>query len=291
MSQGTNHSRQAKADARPSQHISSIAHLFFDNTNEVKDSSGKAVERRFLMVGTGLDTCAPYTAAGLGHHLLDQSTKIQDRGETASALPIRQVFLGEPSPVCFSALSHLKENTYRPPLSDEKVPWQQYKTGPESVLRLFPGIVPSEDFSGGLVEGIFYLRHLDLPREAELSAFETSQLASQNSELNNDGVDSLLWCVRSGVANSLSLTSRLGRLLPVVRPREIHVLVFGGGGHGKNKTLHGKSNTSDAAVLRKCQRLVEYVAGDTPVYSRFMAVLAEERNFQLCALARELSLA
>ncbi len=290
MSQGADESRRVRAKARPNQHISAIAHLFFDNKADTVVPPSKTLERHIMVVGTGRDTCAPYTAAGLGHHLLDQSAKLKDRGLTAAAVPTRQVYLGEPSPVCFSALSHLQKSTYRLPMADEAVPWARQKVAPGPVLRLFPGSVPSEDFSGGLSDGTFYIRHLDLPTEAELQALETRVLAGHPTSLANDGTDALLWCVRATAAVSLALTGRFGRLLRVVQPREIHLLVFGGPGHGRNKTQAELSHQARSLALEKSQRLLEYVAGGVAVDSRFMAVSAEERSFQLCSLARQMSL-
>ncbi len=290
MSQRVDKSLQAQNEARSNQHISSIAHLFFDSSGDCDSSSSQATERHLLVVGTGRDTCAPYTAAGLGHHILDQSNKLNGRGSTGAAFPMRQVFFGEPSPVCFSALSHLKESTYRLPLAEEVVPWERNKVANGPIFRLFPGTVPSEDFSGGLVEGTFYIRHFDLPREAELQALETHQLSGQHSSLSNDGTDALLWCVGASAAASLVLTGRLGRLLRVVRPRKVYLLVFDGPGQGKNNPHQKHSPQTESLVLDKSKRLLKYVAGEIEVDSRLMAVSGEERAFQLSSLARQLSL-
>ncbi len=290
MSQGKDDSRRDHTENRSSQHISSIAHLFFDNNNETDSQSTQPLTRHFLVVGTGRDTCAPYTVAGLAHHLLDQSINLEDRSSGSKARPTRQVYFGELSPVCFSALSHLESSTYRLPLAEERVPWDQQRFARGSVLRLFPGPVPSEDFSGGMVDGTFYLRHLDLPRESELQALETQFLSSQTTSLGNDGADALLWCVRAPASSGLALTGRLGRLLRVVRPRIIHLLVFGGPGHGQNKSQTANSSQSGLRALDQSKRLLEYVSGELSVESRFMAVSTEERAFQLSSLARQLSL-
>ena len=289
MSQEINKSRRAETEVRPNQHISSIAHLFFDNS-ETESSASKVLTRHIMVVGTGRDTCAPYTAAGLGHHLLDQSTLQPDRGTSTEAMSMQQVFFGEPSPVCFSALSHLKESTYRTPSDDEVVPWESNSISRGPVLRLFPGTVPSEDFSGGIVEGKFFIRHLDLPREAELQGLETQFMAGQSSSVINDGADVLIWCVRRTAASSLALTSRLGRLLRIIRPQKVHLLVFGGPGNGKSNSHESFSNNTETIVLTKAQQLLKFVAGDAAVNSCFMAVSVEERTVQLRSLARQIAL-
>jgi len=137
MSQRTNPDGRDRSELRPGHHISSIAHLFFDNNSEVEQSRETVCEYHLLVVGTGRDTSAPYTAVGLGHHLLDQSTTVGERRSGGSSLPIRQVFFAEPSPVCFSGVSHLLEGSFRPPVQGESVPWPLNKSSHSSVLRLF----------------------------------------------------------------------------------------------------------------------------------------------------------
>ncbi len=273
-------------EARPSQHISSIAHLFFDNSTGKEHSPETASSKQVLVVGTGRDTCAPYTAVGLGQHFLDQSITVGERGNTESTVPIRQVFFAEPSPVCFSGVSHLPKGSYRSPVSGETTPWAVRHGSSAPVLRIYPGQVPSEDVSGGMVAGRFYIRHLDLPREAELGALETVASLGQSTDLDLGENGSLLWCVSIRSAVSLSLVGRLGRLLKVVSPSSIHVLVYSDRGRIKKDSLPGAKDD----LLRRCARLVEYVANGTPVHPLLMGDSAQQQNIQLASLSRQISL-
>lgn len=286
MKHENNPSGRVQPGARPNQHISSIAHLFFDNTVDDDQSTHAVVHKEFLVVGAGRDTSAPYTAVGLGQHLLDQSATVGERGNTESTVPIRQVFFAEPSPVRFSGISHLQKGSFRPPAGGESVPWPLRQGVTAPVLRLFPGQAPSEDVSGGMVEGCYYIRHLDLPREAELNALETQQAAGHLTGFGEGSTETLLWCVQDSVAVSLVLIGRLGRLLRICQPKSIHVLVYPE--RARRQRMHPPETTR--ALLQRSSRLVQYVAGGTTVESLLMGETPEEQGLQLAALSRQLSL-
>ena len=284
MTHDLNAPGRARSKARPQQHISSIAHLFFDN-NDAEQSAVQTSDMTLLVVGTGRDTCAPYTAVGLGQNLLDQSGTVDGRGTTKEALPTRQVYFAEPSPVCFSGVSHLQKNSFRPPTNDEPVPWPLRPGMQLPVLRLFPGDVPSEDFSGGIMGGRCFIRHLDLPREAELNALETLIAAGRTTGLADSGVEHLIWCVPASVAVSLSLVGRLGRLLRIVNNPVVHLVLFPEQGKGSSRT----SSEPTEALLNRSRRLVEYVADGAVVHGVLMGESPEERALQLASLSRKLS--
>ncbi len=286
MTYETSSSGRAQPGARPSQHISSIAHLFFDNSSDTEDAPRKSVDRNFLVVGSGRDTRAPYTAVGLGQHLLDPSATVGQRGNTDSAVPIRQVFFAEPSPVCFSGVSHLQEGSFRPPTSEEVVPWPLRQGATAAVLRLFPGQVPSEDVSGGMVEGRFFIRHLDLPREMELSALETQAAAGHATGVGEGCVNSLIWCVQSSAAVNLALVGRLGRLLRVSKPMNVYLLVYPDRAKASSK---GATEVTEA-LMHRSSRLVQYVADGIPVQPLLMGDSPQEQSIQLASLSRQLCL-
>jgi hypothetical protein len=280
---------QAKTEARPGQHISSIAHLFFDNQADEGGLVSSRTDCHILVVGTGRDSCAPYTAAGLGHHFLDQSVKLADRSAQPSGLPIRQVYLGEPSPVCFSGFSYLDTKTFRPPLAEETLPWKACPHGRLSILRLFPVEVPSEDFSGGMNDGRFYIRHFDLPREAELQALESQALSGHATGLGDDGAGGLVWCVDLHSAANLSLVARMGRLLKIVKPENLQVLVFIGREKGQPGGVLPSSSSGTDDLVERSRRLVEYVADKVPVHFYEVGQASSERAEILGELARQLS--
>ncbi len=286
MTYETSSSGRAQPGARPSQHISSIAHLFFDNTSDAEDTPHKSADRNILVVGSGRDTRAPYTAVGLGQHLLDQSTTVGQRGSNNSAVPIRQVFFAEPSPVCFSGVSHLQKGSFRPPTEEEVVPWPLRQGTTAAVLRLFPGQVPSEDVSGGMVEGRFFIRHMDLPREMELSALETQAAAGHTTGLGEGSINTLIWCVQSSAAVNLALVGRLGRLLRVSKPMNVNLLVY----PDRAKASAKASTEVTEALLQRSSRLVQYVADGISVQPLLMGDSPEEQAIQLGSLSRQLCL-
>ncbi len=210
-------------EARPSHHISSIAHLFLDG-KDGESGPQSSSDIHLMVVGTGCDTSAPYTAVGLGHHFLDRSGFEDEGAGRGAMLPHRQVFFAETFSVCFSGVSHLQEGNFRPPSEGESIPWSLQPGVGESVFRLFPGRVPSEDFSGGLLGVRLFIRHLDLPRQKELNALETQASGGHRNGLGIDGTHGLIWCVQSSAAFSLSLVVRLGRLLRIVKPSIVHLL-------------------------------------------------------------------
>ena len=289
MPQGSSNGGRAKPEARPSQHISSIAHLFFDNQSEDGPLETAQSVCHILVVGTGRDTGAPYTAAGLGHHFLDQSRKLEERGALPSGVPIRQVFFGEPSPVCFSGLSHLDPQTFRPPTDEEPIPWKMGPFANSSVIRLFPREVPSEDFSGGLSDGRFFIRHFDLPRDAELHALETQLLGGNAIGLDNDGADGVVWCVNANSCTNLALVARLGRLLRIVSPSKLFVLVFFGRQKGTSRDASSFSSDQRDALLEQARILIEYIADKVSVDLNAMGVSSDEKAVSLSVLARKLS--
>ncbi len=283
MSHELNPQGRVPKKARPQQNISSIAHLFFDN-NDAAQSEVQVSDMSLLVVGTGRDTCAPYTAVGLGQHLLDQSATVDGRGASNADLPTRQVFFAEPSPVCFSGVSHLQKNSFRPPTNDESVPWTLRPGMQLPVLRLFPGEVPSEDFSGGIMGGRCFIRHLDLPREAELNALETQVATGGTTGLADAGVEHFIWCVPASAALSLALVGRLGRLLKIVNTPEVHLVVYPEQGKGGSVA----SSEATETLLNRSLRLVQYVANGAVVHGVLMGDSPEERALQLASLSRKL---
>jgi len=270
---------------RPSHHISSIAHLFFDNQGIGSKPETGATDTRLLVMGCGRDTSSAYSAAGLGQHLLDQSVTVGERGITESSLPIRQVFFAEPSPVRFSGVSQLQPGSFRPPVEGEFVPWPLRRNSDTPILRLFPGKIPGEDFSGGMLEGRFFIRHQDLPGQAELSFLETQNVAHRPTGFGDDGSDGLIWCVQASSAVSLELTSRLGRMINIVNPQRIFLLIY----PDLNPSLRSGPREATAALLERSLHLLRYVSGDRLVSGILMGESPEEKSIQLAALSRQLA--
>ncbi len=289
MQPGPRKGRPSSAGPKSSQNISTIAHLFFAEQDETEVHSSCVPDRHFMVVGTGLDTCAPYVAAGLGHHFLNQSKMLKERGLEGEGFPLRQVFLGEPSPVRFSGLSYLEAKTYRLPFAEEECPWEK-RPRPDriSVLRLFPRAVPSEDFSGGKNDGRFFIRHLDLPRETELLALETQALTGGLDHLATDGETGIVWCMSAQSSTSLPLICRLGRLLRLVEPSVLHAVVFWGQQNGGAKVSPLSNTVKNEALILRSQTLLEYVAGKIPVCFHFMGQSNQDRTLTLGTLARQL---
>lgn len=262
------------AAGRSSQHISSIAHLFF--SEDEAESTGPVTgteSRRFLVVGSGKSSLAPNLAAGLVREFLAAGEKVNPGQRSGRDATLRQVFLGEPSLVHFSAFSHLPEENFRPPRPEETVPWADH-SGYLSMARVFAGNVPGEDFTVGRGQSRFFVRHMDLPRERQLSAFEAQQAAGQEADVTRDATHALVWCLTEKDGPSLQDASRLGRLLRVARPANLHVVQEQPGGReGEERRW-------------KVERLVRFVAGDVPVFWHGLGRGRQER----LALQRELAL-
>ncbi|MCP4293436.1 MAG: hypothetical protein GY780_16540 [bacterium] len=291
MAKGPENRGRGGQSPRPTQHISTIAHLFFDNDSTVGESAGVSQgDRHIMILGTGHNNFSAYCSAGLGHHLLDQSEKVQGRQGAESDLPDRQVFLAEPAPVCFSALSYLKEETYRPPITEETVPWAMHRLDNQPVLRMFPGNIPSEDFSGGQVGGRFFLSHLDLPGHSDLLSMETQEVNGFPGPLDQNGSTAMVWCVSEETALSFSQASRFGRLVKMVRPHRIHLLIFAGKERKTSSSEERSTGRKPENHTAQAQSLVRTFSDSIEVRSRAVALNSEDRSIVLSSLAREICL-
>jgi len=264
------------AAGRSPQHISSIAHLFF--SEDGVETSGLTPDeqcRRFLVVGSGKSSLAPNLAAGLVRAFLAAGDKVEAEPRSGRDTTLRQVFLGEPSLVHFSAFNHLPQENCRLPRPEETVPWTDH-SGFASTARVFAGIVPGEDFTAGRGQSRFYVRHMDLPRERQLGALEAQQASGQETDVTRDATQGLIWCLTEEDGPSLLETSRLGRLLRVARPASLHVVQVQR--EGREKEEH----------RRRAERLVRFVAGEVPVAWHGLGPDREERLSLQRELARRL---
>ena len=241
------------AGGRSAQHISSIAHLFF--SEEETTSEGSAPEPpgcRLLVIGSGKASLAPNLAAGLARQILAGGQAVPGNPRAGRDTSLRQVFLGEISPVHFSAFNHLSDDCLRPPRPEESVPWS-HQPGVPGVARVFNGEVPREDFTAGRELGRYFLRHMDLPRERELLSLEARRSVGAMPEVARDGTRALIWCLTADEGPSLEATSRLGRLLRLTQSAELHVVM------ARQKGRAGQVRRERA------ERLVRFVAAEVPV--------------------------
>lgn len=265
-------------ETRSPQHISSIAHLFFSEEATGSQTHPLNGDRRhFLLVGSGRSTLAPNLAAGLAGQFLAQSGRLEEGSHSGKDVSLRQVFLGEPSAVRYSAFSHLQEDHYRPPRAEETVPWRGLGTD-RTVSRVFDRTVPSEDFSAGWDHGRFFLRHMDLPGDQELSGLEALAHTGQGSYLKEDARHGLVLCLAEDETFNLKLATRLGRLLRLVEPPILHMVAA-------CQEDHPADRDGGAAP----SRAVRWVAGSLPVMWHALGPGRDQRQDLHASLARSLA--
>lgn len=237
-----------------------------------------------MVVGSGQDSCAPYVAVGVAQHWLDQSSCAPGKPGRDSGQPVRQVYLGEPSPVCYSGLSYLEEETFRTPLVDENVPWPERGDGGPVAFRIFDRKVPGADPTRALAGDRIFIHHLDLPSAMELQALEAQRASAGPTALDYSGADSLIWALPLENSCRLSWLNKLGRLIRIVDPGNVHIVLLA---HWRKRSLLQEGRQEDSHLART-RLLLGSVLGEVDFSLRVVGSGRDQRKKDLGDLARNL---
>jgi len=234
--------RDRGGQGRRPHHISSIAHLFFDDDDSVGDGD-KSGRRELTICGPGSGRLVAWVCAGL-----------------VRALAAEQVILAESPRLAWSATSYLEDLSLVPLAGqggDSRF-WQVNAQAPplgsvQNTARSDPG-----NGSGWIIA-----RNAGSLGNERLGTLEAAHLASQILGRGFSGGDLLVWCLTMREAISLGAIHTLGRVLALLDPGQVEILVT-------EQDPDSTPVVDREAMERLGRRRVSAVAGQRPFSFHFM---------------------
>ncbi len=228
--------------ARRPHHISSIAHLFFDDDDGASggDRSGR---RELTICGPGSGRLVAWVCAGL-----------------VRALAAEQVILAESPRLAWSATSYLEDLSLVPLAGqggDSRF-WQvNAQAPPPGSVQNAAGPEPGNGSSWVIARNAGSLGN------ERLGTLEAAHLASQMLGRGFSGGDLLVWCLTMREAISLGAIHTLGRVLALLDPGQVEILVME---QGPDSTPVKDRETLELLGRKR----VSAVAGQRPFSFHFM---------------------
>ncbi len=230
-------------------HISSIAHLFFDDDEGSVRPTGPVTVRSITVTGFNDSRISAYACASLV-----TATRVLATGGDA-----RGVRLEEDPAVPWSAKSFLARGPSANGESSEK-------GGTGTIIWNWPADVAEPD-SAPLVRWV----HLQAVGSESLAALEMRAGNGRNPLARARGRGDLVVCLLAREMGCLGPAFRLGRLMGLLAPRRLEILVFpdfwatGGAAVPGTGQRDDRGDGVSEDLLKRCRSLTRAVAGACPV--------------------------
>lgn len=190
------------------QHISTVAHLFFQSRSDPEARPAAGGDRDIAVGSPGFSAVAAFAAAGLA---------AGTRCGGAGRLNADDVFLQEDRARLFSAASYLEPaELEEQPAADRTRSW-----------RLVDGD-PGQGHRGATPGSRVVWRHLGPVGSAALARMSLLITDRSLADLETGGGDGLVWCLLENEAASLRSAMLLGSLVYLLQPARVEILVFRG---------------------------------------------------------------
>lgn len=237
---------------RRPQHISSIAHLFFQEEDSAGEGAAHPAALEFAVAAAGVSPVSAFAAAGLA------------LGSPRSAI------LTEDNQLRWSASSFLAREEVEARVLSRRDEVSR------NIWNLSPAAGVSSkaicgDPSAPALDREFRWSHLGCLGLAGLAHLES--LAASRSLIgpSSTGADGLVWCLLAKEACHLGSSYFLGRLVELIRPRQIEILLFPdawsrAGLPGWIEAIGGNEfGREDAENLTRCAEIWAMACGKTPL--------------------------
>lgn len=228
------------AGPRRPHHISSIAHLFLQDSPAERNEDPQTLVFDLAVATPGVSAISAFAAAGLA---LGSS---------------RPVTLSEDSALRWSARTFL-------PGEQAKVP---SPSGEENFHR--NNWTLAED-TGPSVPGLVRWNHLGCLGQTELVHLETLAAVRCLTDQPLVGADGLIWCLLAGDAGRFGPSYLLGRLVELIKPERIAILLFpdawsDAGRPGWLEDIRQYDfDRQDPFILQRCEDVAKLVCEDIPL--------------------------
>lgn len=241
-------------------HISSIAHLFFDEGETANPGQAPGGNRRFMVFSAGSSPVAAVAAAGLS---------MGSKGEFFKG----RVVLRENEKLAWSSRSFLEKSYLHAlgPAGTGENEGDDSDRGSAWLIQPSAGAAASlhEKFNTDGTVRWFHAGCADDDALLEMESITSSQKWGRGI---SGGADGLVWCLLESEAVSLIPAYRLGRLISLLQPRQVEILIFPDSWSKTGKPLWQRKlfrarNNSQAhqdSLVNRCRELATAV-GDCNV--------------------------
>lgn len=236
----TPHKAGPGAGGHRPQHISAVAHLFFQDRKAAAERPSGPNDRDFVVASPGFSAVAAFAAAGL-------ASASGSRGSGAQGF--QDVILQEDMARIFSASSYLEPTTL------EELP----TAGNARSWRIVPG------GSGQGNGGSAVWRHLGPLGTAALARMSLLVTDRSLADLKLGGRDGLVWCLLESEAASLQGAMLLGSLAGLLEPARVEILVFRGFPTGPPGFSRRLAAAKGQGAAPRCLEIARRACGDIPL--------------------------